>query len=437
MIRFHWPGQPVWTGWQKWLFRFLLIYFLLYIAPWTWISLIPYGEVLLQPYYTVTDWLVRAANQWIFRRWDELVPINGSGDTSFAWTQLWLYLSLSAVIALIWSIFSRRSRHYNGLAYWMRQILRYTVAMNCFGYGIIKLFGLQMYYPSLSQLATPLGDFLPMRLSWMFMGYSFTYQAFSGVMEVVAGLLLLYRRTATAGVLLAMGVFVNVMMLNFSFDIPVKLFSAHLVLMCVVLLGFEYRRLAAFLTGQPADSSQSYQFSFPARWMRITRIILKLAFVVLVIALPFRDSYERYQQLQAGEPEGRIRRGIYEVTSFVVNGDTLPPSLSNEARWSDMIFDYNGVGSVATSDSIFRQRYHRGYFNYRVDSTGGSVAFTRSSVTGEMTDLFTLALNVPDSVHLQLSGRIRRDSVALELRRLPRHFQLTENQFHWLSEYNR
>ena len=45
--------------------------------------------------------------------------------------------------------------------------------------------------PTLSQLATPLGDLLPMRLSWLFIGYSTPYQVFSGVMETVAGLLLL------------------------------------------------------------------------------------------------------------------------------------------------------------------------------------------------------------------------------------------------------
>jgi len=29
------------------------------------------------------------------------------------------------------------------------------------------------------------------------------------------------------------------------------------------------------------------------------------------------------------------------------------------------------------------------------------------------------------------------DSIHVELVRVPRHFQLTERQFHWLSEYNR
>ena len=52
-------------------------------------------------------------------------------------------------------------------------------------YGIIKLFVLQMPFPQLSQLATPLGDLLPMRFSWLFIGYSVPYQFFSGAMETI------------------------------------------------------------------------------------------------------------------------------------------------------------------------------------------------------------------------------------------------------------
>ena len=78
--------------------------------------------------------------------------------------------------------------------------------------------------PRLSQLATPLGDLLPMRFSWLFIGYSVPYQFFSGAMETIAGLLLLYRRTVTAGLFAATGAFMNVVMINLAYDVPVKLF---------------------------------------------------------------------------------------------------------------------------------------------------------------------------------------------------------------------
>jgi hypothetical protein len=191
--------------------------------------------------------------------YDSLVPLNGSGDTSFGWIQLRLYLLLAIVGCVIWSLVDTKRSNYNFLAYWFRLILRYTLIIHCFGYGISKLFCFQMPFPSLSQLATPLGDYLPMRLSWMYMGYSSTYQFFAGAFEVVAGILLLFRRTATFGTIVALGVFTNVMIMNMGYDIPVKLFSTHLVVICFVLLAFEYRRIFALLFNNPMPAGIVYR----------------------------------------------------------------------------------------------------------------------------------------------------------------------------------
>jgi hypothetical protein len=43
----------------------------------------------------------------------------------------------------------------------------------------------------------------------------------------------------------------------------------------------------------------------------------------------------------------------------------------------------------------------------------------------------------PDTNTIRFHTVIRGDSIHVELAREPRRFQLTERQFHWLSEYNR
>ncbi len=67
-----------------------------------------------------------------------------------------------------------------------------------------------------------------------------------GWVEVLTAVLLLFRRTAFAGALLALGVTANVALLDTVFDVPVKLWSLTLVLMSLVLLLPETKRLAAF-----------------------------------------------------------------------------------------------------------------------------------------------------------------------------------------------
>ncbi|MFL5250507.1 MAG: hypothetical protein ACJ79V_21995, partial [Myxococcales bacterium] len=240
-------ATPAWPVWQRVLFRFFLIYFVLQIEPWDWFRAIPGVSFLLQPYDAAMDWAVRTGNAHLFHVRDVLVPVNGSGDTSYAFARLCLLLTIAGVACLVWTVLDRRRPHYERAAYWLRLIVRYYIAIAALGYGIIKLFALQMPFPTLSQLATPLGDLLPMRFSWLFIGYSTPYEFFSGAMETVAGLLLLPRRTVTAGLFAATGAFLNVVMINLAYDVPVKLYALHLLLSCLFLLALDSRRLVGFL----------------------------------------------------------------------------------------------------------------------------------------------------------------------------------------------
>ena len=146
MITTSWPGTATWPLWQKIIFRFFFIYLLLSIAPWTWIEFIPGAQNATKYYYLFIDWCVNTANAGLFHVRKELVPMNGSGDTSYGWAQLWLYLCVGVAGCLIWSLIDRKKSNYNFLNYWLRIVVRYFIIINCFGYGIIKIFCLQMNF---------------------------------------------------------------------------------------------------------------------------------------------------------------------------------------------------------------------------------------------------------------------------------------------------
>jgi hypothetical protein len=433
------PVAPVWPLWQRVLFRFFSVYLLLQISPWEWFGSLPGVPFLTGYIQRATDWAVTASNARIFHVRETLVPLNGSGDTSYAWTQVWLFLSVAAVACLVWSILDRRRQSYDRLLYWLRTIVRYFLASVALSYGIIKLFALQMPFPTLSQLATPLGDLLPMRFSWLFIGYSVKYQVFSGVMETVAGLLLLNRRTVTAGLLAAMGAFLNVVMINLSYDVPVKLFSMHLLFCSVFLLALDHRRLLAFLVlNEPAPPTRAYDPPFTRPWHPWGAAAVKLFIVYHILFLPLRSGWQRYQALNAPPVPGPIPAGFYDVRQFVVNGDTIPPASADTLRWRDVIIDNAGAGSVNTRDGVFWQRYRRGYFRYRANTEQRQLSVWKTStIPRDSTFLFTMRYEVPDTSVVRLHTVIRNDSVHVELVRVPRHFQLSERQFHWLSEYNR
>ncbi|UHG91519.1 hypothetical protein [Spirosoma oryzicola] len=415
-----------WAWWHKLLFRFACIYIVLYTTIWTWIGDLPLFSLIGEYYGKMENWLVTAANDYIFHVKDELVPLNGSGDTSYGYAQLCFFLLVAVVGTVIWTIFDKR-KEYNTGYYWLIVLVRYYVAMMALGYGIIKLFGLQMIFPSLSALATPLGDLLPMRFSWYFIGYSTPYQFFSGAVEVVAGLLLLFRRTSTLGAFVAASVFLNVMMLNLCYDIPVKLFSIHLFLFSSFLLIADARRLLNFFVFNKSTQPLP-QIVLPKQWMRRSKVVLKIAFFILFLVFPLIRSYQGWSSSQQASTTPKLTTGFFSV-------DQSQGTAVDSLRWKDIVFEPTNTGSIHTADTLFRQRYHRAYFSYSFDTLKHTIDFKRSSM--DTTALFTMQYVMPDTNHIELRGKIRNDSVAMTLRRENRRFQLAEKQFHWLSEANR
>lgn len=431
-------APPVWPQWQRILFRFVFVYLLLQIAPWTWLYRIPGTGWITNYPGILIRWAVRATNAGVFHVRPTLIPMNGSGDTSYAWAQLWLYLSLAAIACLVWTMLDRARPSYPRLLYWLRTFVRYYLAASALSYGIIKIFALQMPFPTLSQLATPLGDLLPMRLSWLFLGYSTSYQVFAGLMETVGGLLLLHRKTVTLGLMVAAGAFLNVVLINVSYDVPVKIFSIHLLVACLFLLALDSRRLITFLVlNQPAPGTTAYEPHYTKPWHRYAAWAAKALMILLILVLPLQSSWSRYRTLMHQAPSKPFPAGVYDVRRYVRNGDTIPALLADTLRWRDVIFDNDQQGSINTTDPVFWQRYHRGYFRYKADTIKRTVAVWKTSTALDSTFLFTMRYEMPDTNTIRLWTRVRGDSVFADLVRNNRHFQLAERQFHWLSEYNR
>src|SRR5205814_673740 len=137
-------------------------------------------------------------------------------------------------------------------------------------------------------------------LLWNFMGSSQPYTIFSGLLELSGAVLLIFRRTALVGALLAGAVLTNVLVLDICYDVPVKTFAAHLVAMCAFLVAPELRRLAEALLVAGGPRSRA-------------AVAAQLAAVVL-IAVPSVDGLRRHAHAAAQD------EGAYRVDSFSVDG---------------------------------------------------------------------------------------------------------------------
>jgi hypothetical protein len=428
------PTRP-WRGWQRVLFRFFFIFYCIFIGPWDFLSLIPGAAYVLRYYYQVMDALITFFNKNIFHIIPATKPPNGNGDYPEQWMMVCTCLLLALVGCIIWSLADSTRKEYNKLNYWFSLGVRYAIALNGISYGIIKMFHLQMPFPSLSQFATPLGDYLPMRFSWMFIGYSSMYQFFSGIIELLAAVLLVFRKTATLGVLVATGVFLNVMMLNLSYDIPVKINSISLVVLCLYLLAQELPRLYRFFFLQEARPSQIFVFPFATKKGRIIAVITKCVFVALALFSQLDYISLRIKTLSQRKMPVPITAGIYDVITQTKMADTITVKMPDSVYWQNIVFDRGYEGSIKTADTRFRQRYGRAYFNFEIDTASKLIWLKRSPVDSVFVARFSY--NVKDSVWIELFSYPRRDSMYVLLRKRIMPFPLAERPFHWVSETNR
>jgi hypothetical protein len=243
-----------WPLYQRIAFRFAFLYLGLFCTPipgqGSVFEVIPHigdslGDHLGLPLATLALWTGRHlfhlqgdAASWQF---------TGSGDTALHWVTYFCIFALALVGTLIWSVADRHRTNYNTAMAWLHILLRFTLAFAMLDYGFSKIYPRQFISPSPDVLSETYGASTPMRLLWVMMGSSPLYRIAAGAAEVAAGFLLMFRRTATTGALLAAAVMANVALLNFAYDVPVKLYSAHLCLAALFLLIPDLRAIFRFL----------------------------------------------------------------------------------------------------------------------------------------------------------------------------------------------
>ena len=114
---------------------------------------------------------------------------------------------------------------------------------SCLPHGLPAIFNVTIAEQHIRNSNVRVLTIRPMGVLWSFMGFSNVYQIFTGIGEALGSLLIVFRRTTTLGALLLCGVLANVALLNYTFDVPVKLFSTNLLLMAVFLAAPDAKRL--------------------------------------------------------------------------------------------------------------------------------------------------------------------------------------------------
>lgn len=424
--------EPVkWQLYEKVAFRFTFILFVLYILfnP-NGVSFLlgPFAEIYIKPYHSLVTW---ASTHILGMKTPVTIFTGGSGDTTYDYLTVGFIAILSAVGCLIWSVSDSRRSNYNKLLYWLTVIARYYVAITMVTYGMVKVIKLQFPAPSLNRLLEPYGDSSPMGLAWTYMGFSTGFNYFTGFAELSCGILLLFRKTSTLGAVVGLVVAGNIMAINYCFDVPVKLLSTALVVMCLFMLIKDAARLINFFflnkIAAPANLSPH---RFAKRWKNITLITIKVLLIAYSLISSFYESLSYAARGGDKAPKPPLY-GIYYVQSFAINQNQLPPLTTDTTRWSRLVINRKGYATVKTMNDSLK------LYICKVDTGKHSISMFPDPDSSKKV-VFTYSRPKPGI--LLLAGKLKDDSIHISMNKFDlKKLKLTNRGFHWINEapYNR
>jgi hypothetical protein len=440
------PNQE-WKPFERIAFRFFSIYFLIQILPLDWkfwkaLVSINWLDVHFKQLFDLAHYFPKFFSEDISSPY---------GLSAFAdWI---VFFVVAALGTLIWSIYDKKTKEYNQQYYLLRVVLRYRLAIALIAFGFIKLFPMQMPYPSLSNLHTNYGDFFAWKIYFHTVGIAPNYQSFLGFIEILAGLLLFYRRTVTFGAGLIIGFIGNVAFANGSYDAGDLAYSSFLVLIALFLFIYDVPRLYRLLAVEKPTLANRFQPVWSSNNVLWIRRGLRVSFLVVVFIYGYKTyaNYTTAPYILPETPGLKTSYGFYNVREFVLGKDTLAYSLTNPNRWQDVVFEKWSTISIRSSRPVridvsngdglheadIDRNYEsagvagRHYYYYEADTVGNTLSLQNKNPNHRSEKLFlnyswktdsTLVLHGvnenSDSIHVVLD-RVNKKYMMFEGRRKP------------------
>jgi len=428
------PAPLRWSLPAKLAFRFSFIYLMLYMFC--------NGNVtvftIFQPFPVVEGWIARQLfnpcgelTRWWAVKFLHLTGIaatwhrDGSGDTLLNYLLCVTFLAVAVVGTAIWSLLDRRRANYQTLYAWLRFFLRLNVGMGMLQYGFYKVFPIQMQPPNLAVLNEPLGQTSPMTLLWTMLGYSPVYERICGAAEVLGGVLILFRRTALAGALISAFVMTNVLLYNCFFDVPVKLYAAHLLLMATFVMLPDVRPLWDFFVMRRYTRLAGVWVPPASRQrMKTAMVVIEAAFLVSALLGDIKYDRDRYSAYSASVRPAPVI-GLWEIDP----GSAMPMTIAG-VPWHEISIDNLTRGMARSTDG----QLWRMYLSY--DETKHTLGMISRGGSGAVKYQWSM----PDPNHLILTTGAKSGAsspLTLYFHRVPTpsEYPLLTRKFHLVSEW--
>ena len=426
------PAQAAgkeWGATKRIAFRFCFIYFGLYCIA----ALLPGGLPI--PGVEIPDpftlWPFRQVVFWVAAHlFGASLPLvytgSGSGDKTYDWVEVFSLLAVAVISTVVWTIAARKRGQYEVLYKWFRVYIRFSLAMTILIYAFDKLVPLQMSYPYLRSQVQPFSSFSPAGILWNSIGASPGYEMFAGAAELAGGVLLMFPQTATLGALVCLIDMIQVWMLNMTYDVPVKQYSFHLLLISIFLLAPQARRLMNLFVLNRTAAPEVRPALFRSARANRTAAWVQVAFWIWVLALYSYQSASAWKKYGGGRQKSALY-GIWDVKEMKIDSVTRPALLGDSERWRRLIFDSPDIATAQHLVDSFEN------IGAALDAAKNTLSLTRQSDKTWRGEL-KFVRGAPD--RLTMMGTVAGHPVEMQLEREDESkFLLKSRGFHWVQEY--
>jgi len=232
----------------------------------------------------------------------------------------------------------------------LRQIIKYLgiyfVSAVLISFAISKFFNVQFQIWNVTDY-TPLKYLSDMDLAWAFFGRSYNYNLFLGTIEFFAGVLILFDKTRLIGLLLALGIYLNVVIIDYEFNISDALGHALLELGIIILLLIPYLKDLKIFFWDMAGKFASGKFERG----KFIRYLLPITFIILISSLSIYTLKDTDVFIQ------NKTLGAFEISEFSLNNENLSLGQGLDTKVPMIFFEFNNRCILSAKDSIFKARY--------------------------------------------------------------------------------
>lgn len=282
-----------------------------------WMALLPFD-------YAVFDFLFKTFQKPIFgflRLLDHQLVFETDTYGMYVIVAFCFVLAIPTASFIEWIATKRKWEITNALKTLLAGILFFFLIK----YGWDKVIKVQFYKPEPNTLYTPFGKLSKDIAFWSLVGSSYAYTVILGYVELLAALLLLRKRTQFLASILSIGIFGQIFLINYSFDISVKLLSGCLLLFSIFYtLTFPRQWRAVFLLPEKQGDPEISCKSNPFKWVFVLAVLLETLTPAIISGNFNDDNQQRIAHVGAYRLIGSTpyKRFYLHSRSYLIIEDT-------------------------------------------------------------------------------------------------------------------